>query len=541
MRHLFLGLFPSHPLSSQHNNSNTRNRKKHKDMTKEVDLFIIGGGVNGVAVARDAVGRNLSVALAEKGDIGGETSSKSTKLFHGGLRYLEYFEFKLVRDALIEREILLKNMPHIAWPMRFVLPYHPNQRFEGDTPVSRFLSRIMPWMKGRRPAWLIRFGLFMYDHLGGRKILPATSALNLRSEPEGKPLKDQFQKAYEYSDVWAQDARLVSLMAADAAKRGAMISTRSKVLSAQRENDVWLIETEKENYKARALVNAGGPWVEDIVLGVAKLNLSASVRLVKGSHIVVPKMFDHEKCYFLQGTDGRICFAIPYEQEYTLIGTTDQPHENADTAPECSAEETQYLCDFVNTYFEKSITPEDVIWKFAGVRPLYDDGAKSATAATREYVLTVNDTGAPLINIFGGKITTHRKLAEDVLKNLSPFLDMGTAWTHDAPLTGGNFDPETRAEKICAFQSDHPHLNAQHAERIFSTYGLDAWSIFDGELGEDFGCGLFACEVDHLIANEFATTAEDIIWRRTKLGISMKQKDIARLKKYVSSKRKQSS
>ncbi|MCL4167922.1 UNVERIFIED_CONTAM: hypothetical protein GTU68_022534, partial [Idotea baltica] len=360
------------------------------DENKIYDLFVIGGGVNGTAIARDAVGRGLNVTLAEKGDLAEATSSASTKLFHGGLRYLEYFEFQLVRHALREREVLLRNMPHISWPMRFVLPYHP----------------------GRRPAWLLRFGLFLYDSLGGRKLLPATRKLNLKTALEGSVLQDRFEKAFEYSDAWVQDSRLVVLMAADAQNRGANIMTQNKVLKAERQDDLWHIETERGSFKSKILVNAAGPWVEDVIRDVAGLAPQSGVRLVKGSHIVLDKLYTHDKCYFFQGNDGRIIFAIPYENDFTLIGTTDQPHALADAKPECTDEEAEYLCKFASEYFEKPVLPRDIVWRYSGVRPLFDDGAKSATAATRDYVLSVNDAGPPLLSVFGGKITTHRVLAE---------------------------------------------------------------------------------------------------------------------------------
>ncbi|NNE89920.1 MAG: glycerol-3-phosphate dehydrogenase, partial [Silicimonas sp.] len=357
------------------------------------DLFIIGGGINGCGIARDAVGRGYSVALAEMNDFASATSSQSTKLFHGGLRYLEYFEFRLVREALVERENLLTAMPHISWPMRFVLPMHGSMRFDGTTPTSKLLSTVMPWMKGRRPNWLIRLGLFMYDHLGGRKILSGTSKLDLTKDPAGAPLDPKFKVAYEYSDCWVEDARLVLLNARDAADRGAHVMPRTKVLSATFADELWTIETEKNGEKsthqARMLVNAGGPWVEDIIRQTIRINTQEGVRLVRGSHIVTKKLFDHDKCYFFQGTDGRIIFAIPYEQDFTLIGTTDQEHEDADIKPVCTEAEADYLRAFASKYFNKPIEKDAIVWTYSGVRPLYDDGAKSATAATREYVLTV--------------------------------------------------------------------------------------------------------------------------------------------------------
>ncbi|WP_294229942.1 glycerol-3-phosphate dehydrogenase, partial [uncultured Shimia sp.] len=300
-----------------------------------VDLFVIGGGINGCGIARDAAGRGLSVELAEMSDLASATSSASTKLFHGGLRYLEYFEVRLVREALIERETLLRAMPHISWPMRFVLPMHKDMRFENDTPTSKLLSVVMPWMKGRRPSWLIRMGLFMYDHLGGRKILPGTRTVDLKIDEAGAPIQDKFVKAFEYSDCWVEDSRLVVLSARDAEARGATIRTRTKVISAQRGDNLWHIEMEdvdtgvRRITRAKALVNAGGPWVADVIRGVIQQNSTAGVRLVRGSHIVTKRLFDHDRCYFFQGTDGRIIFAIPYQEDFTLIGTTDQEHTHA--------------------------------------------------------------------------------------------------------------------------------------------------------------------------------------------------------------------
>ena len=394
----------------------------HSDTT---DLFVIGGGINGCGIARDAAGRGLTVTLAEMNDLASATSSSSTKLFHGGLRYLEYFEFRLVREALIERETLLRAMPHISWPMRFVLPYHRDMRFDSETPTSRLLSLFMPWMKGRRPAWLIRLGLFLYDTLGGRQVLPGTTRVDLTESAEGAPLQERFEKAYEYSDCWVEDSRLVVLNARDAEARGATILTRTKVLSAERSGDLWRIETEdtrtgaRHRHTARMLINAGGPWVGDILQSKVRVNTQEGVRLVRGSHIVTKRLYDHDKCYFFQGTDGRIIFAIPYETDFTLIGTTDAEHEDPAQRPECTPEERRYLLDFANTYFRQTLTDDDIVWTYSGVRPLYDDGASSATAATRDYTLKVDKTGgAPLLNVFGGKITTYRRLAESALEKI---------------------------------------------------------------------------------------------------------------------------
>ncbi|SLN21131.1 glycerol-3-phosphate dehydrogenase [Roseisalinus antarcticus] len=504
------------------------------------DLFIIGGGINGCGIARDATGRGLTVALAEMNDLASATSSASTKLFHGGLRYLEYFEVRLVRESLIERETLLRAMPHISWPMRFVLPYHKDMRFEGTTPTSRILNTVMPWMKGRRPAWLIRFGLLLYDNLGGRKILPPTRTLMLKNRPEGAPLKDRFQKAFEYSDCWVEDARLVVLNARDAARRGAQVMTRTKVLSATRQADVWVIETEgpegNATHKARMLVNAGGPWVGDIIQTKVRSNSKEGVRLVRGSHIVTKRLYDHDKCYFFQGEDGRIMFAIPYETDFTLIGTTDAEHHDPDKRPVCTPEEQSYMIDFVNHYFKQDITLDDIVWSYSGVRPLYDDGASSATAATRDYTIKVEeDGGAPVLNIFGGKITTYRRLAESAMKKIAPFFPQtGEPWTAGVALPGGDFGVKEVDSLIARLSDDYPFLTPFWARRLIRAYGTEAWAVLDdakeaADLGEDFGATLTAREITWLMTEEWARRAEDVVWRRNKMGLRLSAEQIAHL------------
>ncbi|WP_333714441.1 glycerol-3-phosphate dehydrogenase [Yoonia sp.] len=511
-------------------------------MTPDYDLFVIGGGINGTGIARDAQGRGLTVALAEMNDLASATSSASTKLFHGGLRYLEFFEFGLVKKALVEREVLLKNMPHISWPMRFVLPYHKDMRFEGDTPTSKLLTLFMPWMKGRRPAWLIRLGLFLYDTLGGREILPGTKTLDLARDPAGKAIKGKFARAYEYSDAWVEDARLVVLNARDAAERGATIMTRTKVVSAARVEDYWVIVTETDGvqatHTARALVNAGGPWVENVVREVARLNTSEGVRLVRGSHIVTRRLFDHDKSYFFQGEDGRIIFAIPYETDFTLIGTTDKEHEALSEKPVATDEEQDYLCAFASQYFDRPVTRDDVVWTYSGVRPLYDDGAKSATAATRDYVLSLDSNGAPLLNIFGGKITTYRKLAENALKTLTPLIGGGGNWTDKAPLPGGDFAVRDRDRLVADLERDFAFLDHAWALRLVKAYGTEARVILNGsktaaDLGRDFGATLTEAEVNWLMHKEYARTAEDIVWRRSKLGLRLSPDQIAALDAYM--------
>ncbi|MCA0423208.1 MAG: glycerol-3-phosphate dehydrogenase, partial [Proteobacteria bacterium] len=360
-------------------------------MDDVVDLLIIGGGINGCGIARDAAGRGYSVCLAEMNDLASATSSASTKLFHGGLRYLEYFEWRLVREALIERETLLRAMPHISWPMRFVLPLNEDMRFEPATPASRIVAGLFPWLRGRRPGWMIRIGLGLYDRLGSRQILPGTSSVDLTTDPVGKPLKPGMRKAFEYSDCWVDDARLVALNARDAAQRGATILTRTKVTSAQARDGVWRAKVQTGSgpvtISARMLVNAAGPWAGEVIRNVTGLDTRETVRLVRGSHIVTRRLFDHDKCYFFQGDDGRIVFVIPYEADFTLIGTTDVDHKSPDTPPLCTSEERDYLCRFVSKYLSTPVEPADVVWSYSGVRPLYDDGQASATAATRDYKL----------------------------------------------------------------------------------------------------------------------------------------------------------
>lgn len=510
------------------------------------DLFVIGGGINGCGIARDAAGRGLSVGLAEMNDLAWATSSASTKLFHGGLRYLEYFEFRLVREALIERETLLRAMPHISWPMRFVLPYHPEMRFENDTPTSRLLSSVMPWMKGRRPAWLIRLGLFLYDNLGGRKILPGTRTLNLSEEEVGGPLQDRFQKAYEYSDCWVEDSRLVVLNARDAQARGARIMTRTKVVAADRSSGEWQIDLQDElsgesrTVRAKMLVNAGGPWVGDLIHGTMRLNSSERVRLVRGSHIVTRRLFDHDKCYFFQGTDGRIIFAIPYETDFTLIGTTDAEHEDPSRRPECTPEERDYLLKFASQYFKKQLTVEDIVWTYSGVRPLYDDGSKSATAATRDYVLKIDQSGgAPVLNVFGGKITTYRKLAEAAMEQILEFFPgKHGEWTAGVPLPGGDFPVDGVESLINDLLGRFPFLTKRWATRLVRAYGTEAVSMLSGakdidDLGEDFGATITARELNWVIQNEWVRRAEDFLWRRTKLGLRLDAQQIARIDAFI--------
>jgi len=509
------------------------------------DLFIIGGGINGCGIARDAAGRGLTVTLAEMNDLASATSSAATKLFHGGLRYLEYFEFRLVREALIEREVLLQAMPHISWPMRFVLPFHGNMRFDNDTPTSKLLSMMMPWMKGRRPAWLIRLGLFMYDTLGKRGILPGTRKLDLTTDAAGKPLNPKFKTAFEYSDCWVEDARLVMLNARDAQARGATILPRTKVIAADRQTDHWVITLQDRNSGetytrcAKMLVNAGGPWVADLLKNQLKIQSRETVRLVRGSHIVVPKLYDHDRCYFFQGTDGRIIFAIPYEEDYTLIGTTDADHSDADTAPECTEAEQDYLVKFASEYFAKPVTRDQITWTYSGVRPLYDDGASSATAATREYVLSLDQNAAPLLNIFGGKITTYRKLAEAALDKISEALPgVKSSWTAGISLPGGDFPVGEVKTLQDTLASDYPFLTAYASRRLIRAYGTEAWEVLGDAksadaLGQDFGATITARELDWAIAREWVRSGEDYLWRRTKLGLRLTEEQRAVVDGYI--------
>lgn len=519
------------------------------DPNDVVDLFIIGGGVNGCAIARDAAGRGLSVTLAEKSDLASATSSASTKLFHGGLRYLEYFELRLVAKALKERETLLRAMPHISWPMRFVLPHHKDQRFESTTPLSRVLQVVMPWTKRRRPGWLIRLGLFLYDTLGARQVLPPTQTLDLRQCPEGMPLQDRFHRAFEYSDCWVDDSRLVVLNARDAQMRGAQILSRTEILSAERDAGIWVVQmldhrtNRLETRKARVLVNAAGPWLSQFTQDRLGLDVQERVRLVRGSHIVTPKLYDHDKAYFLQGADGRIVFLIPYERDFTLIGTTDVDHPDPTKPAVCTDEEAQYLCDFASGYLKKPVTLDDIVWRYSGVRALFDDGAGSASAATRDYVLSVHgERGeAPVLSVFGGKITTHRTLAQDALNKLADALPQQTGnWTAGVPLPGGDFPIDGVADLIDQVMQRYPFIDPNWANRLVHAYGTDTMVMLGDakiaeDLGRDFGATLTEREVLWLIENEFARTAGDIVWRRSRLGLRMTQDQISALEAWISS------
>ncbi|PLP58579.1 glycerol-3-phosphate dehydrogenase [Mesorhizobium loti] len=496
------------------------------DGTPIHDIFVIGGGINGCGIARDAVGRGYTVFLAEMNDLASGTSSGSTKLIHGGLRYLEFYEFRLVREALMEREVLWRNAPHIIWPMRFVLPF-----FDG----------------GPRPAWMLRLGLFLYDHIGGRKLLPATKTLDMHNDPAGKPLKPLFSKAFEYSDGWVNDARLVVLNARDAADRGATIRTRTKVASARRDGNLWIVTIEDlrsrktETVKARLLVNAAGPWVDHVLSTTVGKNDVHNVRLVQGSHIVVRKKFDDPRAYFFQNKDGRIIFAIPYEEEFTLIGTTDRDYTDDPHNVTISEGEIDYLCSAASEYFSDPVTRADIVWTYSAVRPLFDDGASKAQEATRDYVLKAEggEGVAPLVNAFGGKITTYRRLAESMLEKIEGFLGKrGEPWTAKGTLPGGDFPATGYEAEVAKLTKAFPFLDARMAKRLVRLYGTRAHILLGlakskADLGQDFGADLYEAEVRYLAENEWAQTAEDILWRRTKRGLHFDREQTAQLEAFL--------
>jgi glycerol-3-phosphate dehydrogenase len=487
------------------------------------DLLVVGGGINGAGIARDAAGRGLKVLLCEQGDLASATSSASTKLIHGGLRYLEYYEFRLVREALIEREVLLRAAPHIIWPMTFVLPH------------SREL----------RPAWMLRLGLLLYDRLGGREKLPGSRSIDLRRDPQGErpggPLDPRFTKAFSYADCWVEDARLVVLNALDAAERGAQILTRTRCTAARRDGDLWEATLTpaaggaERRVRARALVNAAGPWVTEMLGRVAGINQASGLRLVKGSHLVVPRLYEGEQAYILQHSDRRVVFTIPYEQDFTLIGTTDIPFEGDPAEVSMSPAEAGYLCEAVNRYLVKPVRPEDAVWSYAGVRPLYDDMSQNASAVTRDYVFDIDGgegqggKGPPLLSVFGGKITTYRKLAEHALEKLQPYLGFAAKdWTETAALPGGDLPDADFERFLTELQRGRPWLPPPLARRYARAYGSRVERVIAGagkldDLGEDLGGGLYEAEVEHLVDQEWAMTAEDILWRRSKLGLHVPQ------------------
>ena len=480
----------------------------------DFDLAIIGGGINGAGIARDAAGRGLRVLLVEQNDLASGTSSASTKLIHGGLRYLEHGWFRLVREALIEREVMLRMAPHLIRPLRFVLPAEP----------------------GMRAPWLLRLGLFVYDHLGGRKLLPGTRTLDLSRDPLGAPLKGRFERGFEYSDCQVDDARLVVLNALDAHERGAEVLTRWRCSDAQRSAAGWQItlqgpNDEERRVRSRVLVNAAGPWAAQFLREHAHLPDSKSLRLVKGSHIVVRKLFDHDTAYVLQSPDRRIIFVIPYEDEFTLIGTTDVEHHGAVGQARITASETAYLCEQASRYMRQAITPADVVWTYAGVRPLLDDEAADASAVTRDYQLDLDTRDAPLLTVWGGKMTTFRKLAEEAADLLAaPLRSTRGAWTRSAYLPGGDLSawigapqrPDTdilRFEQMLAQR--HAELSPAVCRRLARDYGSRAEPLLSGGLGDAVAPGLFEAELHYLHTHEWARTADDVLWRRTKLGLHL--------------------
>jgi glycerol-3-phosphate dehydrogenase len=488
----------------------------------QFDLVVIGGGANGAGIARDAAGRGLRVLLCEKDDLAQGTSSRSGKLVHGGLRYLEYYEFRLVREALIEREVLLRAAPHIIWPMRFVLPHVPEMR----------------------PAWLVRLGLFLYDHLGGRKLLPPTRAIDLRQAPEGAPLKGEYHKAFEYSDCWVDDARLVIVNALDARARGAEVLTRTAVVGARRDDNGWEVELldrrdgSRRRVTARCVVNAAGPWVEQVLGRVTGANSSRRIRLVKGSHLVTRKFWEGSQAYLLQNTDKRVIFVNPYEGDLALIGTTDIPVGGEPEDAVVEEQEIAYLFDVLGRYFRAPPTRDDIVHRFSGVRPLYDDQAENPSAVTRDYIFDVEpkepEPGrAPILSVFGGKITTYRKLAEHALDKLVPFFPgIGRAWTAEATMPGGDMPDADFEGWLAGFRAARPWLPEPLARHYGRLYGTRAEKLLAGagspnDLGQHFGGLLYEREARFLIAEEWAETAEDILERRTKHGLHLTREQAA--------------
>ena len=484
----------------------------------ECDVLIVGGGINGAGIARDAAGRGLRVVLCEKDDLASHTSSASSKLIHGGLRYLEYYEFGLVRKALIEREVLLRSAPHIMWPLRFVMPHDA----------------------GQRPAWMIRAGLALYDMLARREFLPGSQALSLRSHRSGCDLKRDFTRGFIYSDGWVDDARLVVLNAMDARERGAQILTRTACTGVQRHATHWQAslagaDGRRTELSARCLVNAAGPWAASFLQGATKAQSHQALRLIKGSHIVVPRLFDHPYAYIFQHPDGRIVFAIPYEGDFTLIGTTDLDYEGDPGQVAISEAEIAYLCELSNRYFARPIAPSDVVWTYSGVRPLVQDDAVKASAATRDYRLEYDTEGAPLLTVFGGKITTFRKLAEQAVDAIAPALGTtGPAWTVDACLPGGDLYGERPSKRgvlefdqwVEALRRDFPWLPAALATRYARAYGTRTRTLLAGcsalaDLGHEIVPSLFEAEARYLVEQEWALSAVDMLWRRSKLGLHL--------------------
>ena len=491
---------------------------------RSFDLLVIGGGINGAGIARDAAGRGLRVCLIEQSDLAGFTSSASTKLIHGGLRYLEYREFRLVREALAERERLLRIAPHLVQPLRFILPHVPTLR----------------------PRWAIRAGLFLYDHLGGRRHLPGSRSVDLRRGIEGAPLKSAYERGFAYSDCRVDDSRLVVANARDAADRGAMILTRTRLSRARADHRSWYLECASRagapavHLRAAAVVNAAGAWLNE-VRGLLGLQSPEPIRLVRGSHIVVARLFEGEQAYILQNPDHRIVFAIPFQERFTLIGTTDVVHTGGLDSIAITAEETAYLCESINRYFKRPIEPGDVRWSYSGVRSLRDDGAADASAVTRDYELVLERTahGAPVLSVLGGKITTYRKLSEAVLAMLQPSIGgSASRWTGQAPLPGGDMPHRSLTEFIGEAARRWPFLAPEHLRRLACAYGTRMERVLRGartaaDLGEPLGADLTGAEVDYLRDHEWAATADDILWRRSKLGLRLTPPEVARLDRYL--------
>ena len=491
---------------------------------QKFDLVVIGGGINGTGVARDAAGRGLSVLLCEKDDLAQATSSSSTKLIHGGLRYLEFFHFKLVRESLREREILLKSMPHIIWPLRFTLPHH----------------------KGLRPSWLLRLGLFIYDHMGGRKLLPPTKKINLKKHKTGIPLKDKFSIGFEYSDCWVEDSRMVALNASDAKNNGAVIKTQTTFERATRNNDVWdiILDSQngnKEKITSSAIVNCSGPWVTSVIESNLQQKNSTETRLIKGSHIITKKLFDNDSNYIFQNSDGRIIFAIPYETDFTLIGTTDIEYDGDPNKAKCSLEEKKYLIESISEYLDVQVDINDIVHTYSGVRPLFNDNKSEAQNVTRDYVIKAdsNNGKTPLISVFGGKITTYRILAEKVIDELKPyFKNIKNNWTKDSYLPGGNFDPNEVSKLVNSILDKYNFIDEKWAIRLVKAYGTNAIDILNEsstveDLGINFGWNLTEKEVLWLINMEFAKSAEDILWRRSKLGLRFSDDQVKYLENWL--------
>ena len=497
-----------------------------RPVRREVDLLVIGGGINGVGIARDAAGRGLDVMLCERDDLGAHTSSASTKLVHGGLRYLEQYDFRLVRHSLRERDVLLRAAPHIVWPMRFVLPHHA----------------------GLRPWWMIRLGLFLYDRLGGRGLLPPCAGIDLRRHVGGRALKSCYRRAFEYSDCWVQDSRLVVLNARDAHARGADILTRTECTSLCPAGPGWKaglfdrMSGERFTVTARSVANATGPWVVR-TRSLAGGGANHAVRLVKGSHIVVHRLFDHPYPYIFQSADGRVLFALPYEEDYTLLGTTDVDFEGDPGRTEISQEEVAYICAAASGYFETPVTPDAVVWSYSGIRPLFDDRRERASEVTRDYVLQLDREPAPILSVYGGKITTYRRLAVQAVDMLSGPLGADRSdWTRDATLPGGDIDGADIAEFTAKCATRHSWVPERLMRHFIRHYGAETDILLAGctcieDLGEDFGAGLYAAEVDHLVRREWALTAEDILWRRTRKGLAVSVGGVTRLKAYLRSSR----